>query len=107
MHLFSSTLQMSFLRGKTCIAGSPGSRNSLNGALPGSPGSPVAAYSPTAAAAAAVAGVYGHSLYNFWQPVATNYNMHPGYQYQHDSMNGWQQGFTQGVGYGQPMRAYR
>jgi len=91
-----------------CFAGSPGSSNSSIGAAPNSPRSPVAVYSPTAAAAAAAAaGIHGHSLYSLSQTVAINQNMYPSYHYQHESMPGWQQGFIQGVGYGQPMRAYR
>lgn len=91
-----------------CFAGSPGSSNSSVGAASNSPRSPVAVYSPTAAAAAAAAaGIHGHSLYSFSQTVDINQNMYPSYHYQHESVPGWQQGFIQGVGYGQPMRAYR
>ena len=101
-------MAMSQTLSKGCFAGSPGSSNSSSGAGPSSPRSPVAVYSPTAAAAAAAAaGIHGHSLYSLSQTVAINQNMYPSYHYQHKSMPGWQQGFIQGVGYGQPMRAYR
>jgi len=101
-------MAMSQTLSKGCFAGSPGSSNSSIGAGPNSPRSPVAVYSPTAAAAAAAAaGVHSHSLYSLSQTVAINQNMYPSYHYQHESMPGWQQGFIQGVGYGQPMRAYR
>lgn len=88
------------------LTGSPGSSHSSTGAHPNSPGSPAAVYSPTVAAAAAAAGMHGHSVYSLSQS-AVNQNMYPNYYYQHEAMPGWQQGFTQGVGYGQPMRAYR
>ncbi|DBB04839.1 TPA: hypothetical protein ACH3X3_010127 [Trebouxia sp. C0006] len=101
-------MQTQYAASHTFSSGSPGSSNSSIGAGPNSPRSPVAVYSPTAAAAAAAAaGVHGHSLYSLSQTVAINQNMHPSYHYQHESMPGWQQGFIQGVGYGQPMRAYR
>lgn len=86
-------------------AGSPGSNSSI-GALPNSPGSPVA-YSPTAAAAAAAAALHGHSMYNMSQPGMFSHSTCAGGYYQQDGLPGWQQGFLQGVGYGQPMRAYR
>lgn len=46
-------------------------------------------------------------MYTLSQTYASNQDMYPSYHYQHESMPGWQQGFIQGVGYGQPMRAYR
>ena len=106
-------------------AGSPGSHHS-SGASPSSPGSHFA-YSPTAAAAAAAAAeaaaLHGHSVYYMSQPGVPGHSMYSGGHsggysggysggssagyYHQDGLPGWQQEFTQGVGYGQPMRAYR
>ena len=89
-----------------CLAGSANSSNSPPGASPNSPGSPGVMYSPSAAAAAAAAAaVLGHHTYNMSQSTVVNHSQYPGYQYQPSSMLGWQQGFVQGAGYGQPMRA--
>ena len=94
------------LLGCSSTAGSPGS-NSGSGASPSSPGSHYA-YSPTAAAAAAAtAALHGHSMYSMSQPGMASHSMYSGGYYHQDGLPGWQQGFLQGVGYGQPMRAYR
>ena len=94
------------LLGCTSTAGSTGS-NSASGASPSSPGSHYA-YSPTAAAAAAATAVlHGHSVYSMSQSGMASHSMCSGGYYHQDGLPGWQQGFFQGVGYGQPMRAYR
>ena len=92
--------------GCTSTAGSPGSKSG-SGASSSSPGSHYA-YSPTAAAAAAAtAALHGHSVYSMSQPGMASHSMYSGGYHHQDGLPGWQQGFFQGVGYGQPMRAYR
>ena len=103
MHLPSVTLNNSAI--DLLATGSPGS-NSSSRASPNSPGSPIA-YSPTAAAAATAAALHGHSMYSMSQPGLFSHSMYAGGYYHQDGLPGWQGGFIQGVGYGQPMRAYR
>ncbi|KAL3161555.1 hypothetical protein ABBQ32_010422 [Trebouxia sp. C0010 RCD-2024] len=110
-------MQAQYAPSNSFTSGSPGSQRS-SGASPGSPGSHFA-YSPTAAAAAAAAALHGHSVYSMSQPGVPGHSMYSGAYsggysggssggyYHQDGLPGWQQGFFQGVGYGQPMRAYR